>query len=164
MITTTNNAVLINFVLSNMTNTGYDSWHVNALGGMFGSISKSDGLYFAHYTNRNTALTGHTHFMKAVAEILKAYKRFMEHYEEKFINQPTFMKSGNFHVIFGTDKRMYVKHTSTLEYRAISHVDIYNFATELGRAFPAMGESDKVLLPFIRELFMKISKRNACTY
>lgn len=159
MITTTPRTTLVNFITKNIKRDDHDYWLVKALGGHFGSINKSDGKYFAHYHNRKTGLVAHTHYMQAVAEVMKAYCEYMEHYESTFVNQPTFYKFGNFHVVFGTDKRMYVNHTSSLEYFAIGHHDIYAFASELRRSFPMHMEVSDTLSEFIMNLFALIKCR-----
>lgn len=159
MINNIPRTVLINAFMKRITRVMDGHWTIEALGGQFGSISKNNGKYFAHYTNRRTALRGHKYFMQAVVECMNGYIEFMLNYEAQFKHQPVFHCEGNFHVVFGTDKRMYVKHTSDIEYRAISHVDIYNFATEIRRNFPHHNETGETMLAFTKNLFIKVRER-----
>lgn len=159
MISSTPRTVLINQFMKKLERVSDGWWMIHALGGQFGSISYDGGKYFAHYTGRDTPLKGHKYFMQAVAECMNGYIKYMQHYEAQFKHQPIFMQELGFTVVFGADRRMYVKHTSEIEYRAISHYDIYNFAYECRRNFPDHGEDATMLVDFTKKLFSNIREK-----
>ena len=112
-----------------------NTWSIRINAGHFGTISKSNGKYFAHYHTRNTALIGRTSFMGAIADMLDAFIAFVNHIHSNVYDNSEFYCRDGWSVVSCPDNKVRIKHESYPFYQVIPHHDDSAMAYEIVRMY-----------------------------